>query len=172
MKLEIANIEVKQNSDGLYCLNDLHNASGGAAKDKPSNWLASDKTSELINEILIAGKPAIRKSAGRYGGTYICKELVYAYAMWISPAFQLKVISAYDRQVNVHSQLESLIEQVKEKSLGISQAIDLTTRSLKEIKEHGTAWGAYGSSIKKAKMEAIKELKSLQNEIQLKLDLL
>lgn len=59
--------------------------------------MENQQTKDLIAEIEIAGIPAILAKQGF--GTFACKELVYAYAMWISPAFHLKVIRAYDTLV-------------------------------------------------------------------------
>lgn len=98
----IANQLIRQDEDGLYCLNDLHRASGGQSKHRTGYWLSNDVTTELIEELdTEAGIPAsvrIRKG-GSNQGTYVCKELVYAYAMWISPKFHLHVIRAFDTVV-------------------------------------------------------------------------
>lgn len=93
--------------DNLYCLNDLHKASGGAEKHKPANFLRLDTTQDLIVEIekenlncsdVSNKKIAFKSIAGRFGGSYGCKELVYAYAMWISAKFHLTVIRVFDNQ--------------------------------------------------------------------------
>lgn len=98
----IANQLIRQDEDGLYCLNDLHRASGGQSKHRAGYWLNNEVTTELIKELdTEAGIPAsvrIRKG-GSNQGTYVRKELVYAYAMWISPKFHLHVIRAFDALV-------------------------------------------------------------------------
>lgn len=94
--LSLGSINVKITEDGLYCLNDLHKGSGAHVKHRPADWIKLHSTQALINEIEKEGYPSIKKSAGRNGGTFVCREMVYAYAMWISPTFSLKVIRAFD----------------------------------------------------------------------------
>lgn len=98
----ITDIKIHMDSEGRYSLNDLHKASGKEHRHSPNYWMDLQQTKELIEEILNTGFPVFKPTTskkGRYGGTYVCKELVYSYAMWISAAFALKVIRAYDALV-------------------------------------------------------------------------
>jgi len=92
--LSIGSVTIREH-DGLYSLNDLHRASGSDNKHRPSLYLANEQTKALIAEIDKAGIPAFRTTRGRYASTYACRELVIAYAAWISAAFHLKVIRVF-----------------------------------------------------------------------------
>jgi hypothetical protein len=81
--------------DGLFSLNDFHKASGGEAKHRPSYFLNNDQTKALIEKIKTAGIPAVKTREGRNGGTYACRELVIAYAAWISAEFHLTVLRVF-----------------------------------------------------------------------------
>lgn len=95
--LMVAGTEIHQDQDGRFSLNDFHRAAGGENRHKPSLWTENQQAQELIQEIGKAGIPALRVvRGGRAPGTYVCKELVYAYAMWISPVFSLNVIRTFD----------------------------------------------------------------------------
>lgn len=112
--LIIANTQIRQDQNGRYCLNDLHQASGAEERHKPANWLRLDQTTELIDELRGRGQVSDLRLEGAHGGdpvevihggfgrgTYAVKELVYSYAMWISARFHLHVIRAYDALVTV-----------------------------------------------------------------------
>jgi len=88
--------------DGLFSLNDLHKAAGGEEKHAPTNFMRLDTTQALISEISnsadVQNYIPSKSTRGKFGGTYVCRELVYAYAMWISAKFSLEVIRAFDAQ--------------------------------------------------------------------------
>lgn len=74
----------------------------------PAEWLRYSTAKDLIDELKV-GNPTlcplasemtdfpVNKTRGRFGGSFVVKELVYAYAMWVSPKFHLEVIRSYDR---------------------------------------------------------------------------
>lgn len=120
---------IRQDEAGRYCLNDLHKAAGGENRHKPANFLRTDIAKGLVAEVEAeipiahfraiggnhhhdepiphfrgitgntdkAGIPALSRK--QKVGTFVCKELVYAYAMWISPKFHLHVIRTFDAVV-------------------------------------------------------------------------
>ncbi|MGY8624344.1 phage antirepressor KilAC domain-containing protein [Chromobacterium violaceum] len=101
MELIIANVQIRQDAEGRYCLNDLHRAAGGESSQQVAFFMRRVETCDLVREISYSAdsqnKNPVDSKPGRYGGTYVAKELVYAYAMWISPRFHLEVIRAYDQ---------------------------------------------------------------------------
>lgn len=100
--MTIAGTAIRTDAAGRYCLNDLHRASGGQPGHRPGEWLRNKQAQELVAEMGGAGisaGPVATVNDGTNNGTFVAKELVYAYAMWISPAFHLKVIRAYDALV-------------------------------------------------------------------------
>lgn len=100
-QLSIGTSAIRQ-FDNLYSLNDLHKAAGGEKKHQPNRFLRNEQTQALITELNHYPKlgSALKSiNGGHNRGTFACKELVYAYAMWISPKFMLEVIRAYDNLV-------------------------------------------------------------------------
>ena len=109
--ITISDIKIHMDSEGRYSLNDLHKAAGKEHRHLPNYWLDLQQTKELIDEILNTEIPVfnpVLSKKGRYGGTYVCKELVYSYAMWISAAFALKVIRAYDAMVTATQERKAI----------------------------------------------------------------
>lgn len=92
----IGEIAIRQ-FNGLFSLNDLHKAAGGEESQRPTFFLRNEQTKALIAameaERLIAVETVIGR--GKAQGTYACRELVIAYAAWISAAFHLKVIRVF-----------------------------------------------------------------------------
>jgi hypothetical protein len=143
-QLSIGTSAIRQ-FDGLYSLNDLHKAAGGEAKHQPNRFLRNEQTIALVNEINRypnLGNAEINRCAdmhialkskrgGEFQGTFACKEIVYAYAMWISPAFMLKVIRAYDSLVNKPSDPKRLSD--KTDRVPLKDAVNLLVAKSKNL---------------------------------------
>lgn len=149
-QINIDGAPIRQDQQGRFCLNDLHQASGGEQKDQPRYFLENKQTQDLVQALIDSGIPlspveVIR--GGLHQGTYVVKELVYSYAMWISAAFHLKVIRTFDTMtsqprvpdLNNPSQLRDLLLSYVEQNIQLSSENHVLTKAIETIThtEHG-----------------------------------
>ncbi len=108
----LCGVRIKQDDEGRYCLNDLHKAAvaDGANKrtKEPGKFMATESFAEMVTELTTQnpGSLPVVTIEGRNGGTYVARELIYAYAMWVNARFHLHVIRTFDSVVT--GQLEAV----------------------------------------------------------------
>ena len=121
--ISVANVAIRQ-FDNLYSLNDLHKAAGGEKRHQPANWLRSQQAIDLIEYLKSEELESIQKKQGI--GTFVSKELVVHYGMWISPAFSLKVIRAFlDTQEDVSGSPKLETQTTIDERRGLVDAVKL-----------------------------------------------
>lgn len=107
--LSFGEILVRTDAEGRFCLNDLHRAAGGEAKHQPANWLRLQQTQDLASELDRDEIPQKRGIESKQGlGTFVARELVIAYAAWISPAFHLKVIRYFLDGISTNREVRAI----------------------------------------------------------------
>jgi len=122
-QISVANVSVRQ-FNGLYSINDLHRAAGKERKHEPHAWLRSQQAIELIKELEKTQNCVIQSKQGL--GTFVSKELVVHYGMWISPAFSLKVIRAFlDTQEDVSGSPKLETQTTIDERRGLVNAVKL-----------------------------------------------
>ncbi|WP_347473442.1 KilA-N domain-containing protein (plasmid) [Acinetobacter thermotolerans] len=142
--IEIDGAVIRQDQHGRYCLNDLHKASGGEQKNQPRYFLENKQTQELVQALTDSGIPLSPIEVVRGGleqGTYVVKQIVYAYAMWISAAFNLKVINTFDAVVtqkhipdlNNPAQLRELLLGYAEQNIQLAAENQTLTKAIENI---------------------------------------
>lgn len=129
MGLMIASIDIHQNNDGMYCLNDLHRAAinQGFATDshRPSNFIKSQ--SEFIAAAKATGVALKTVKGGNAPGVWAIELVAMKYAGWISPSYEVQVYQI------AQAYKKGQLSQDTAPKLGITEAagfVEIVSRSM------------------------------------------
>ncbi|MGG6318549.1 phage antirepressor KilAC domain-containing protein [Stenotrophomonas geniculata] len=99
--LSIEGVQIREDHQGKFCLNDVHRAAGRGESESPLTWLALPQTQDLIGLFHAQGGATDHNNAPippveiRQGlGAFVVKEFLLAYALWIAPDFNARVVHA------------------------------------------------------------------------------
>jgi hypothetical protein len=159
-QLVINDVSISTDEFGRFSLNDLHKSAGSNPKNKAALFLKLDSVKKVA-EVLKVANPTLEPISikrGRYtGGTWVCKELVYKYAMWVSAQFEVNVIQTFDRV------------QQQGKAIRSMQAINDLVAKIESDKQVASFCGTELAKYKKVKKQNSEQLDAEVERIQLKL---
>lgn len=92
---------ITSDANGLFNLNTLHKISGTAKARQPNEWKRNAQTKAFLAGITRPENPGlVVKRGGNASGSWGTEQVVYAYAMWVSPEFHAAVIEAFTQAVH------------------------------------------------------------------------
>lgn len=165
----------------MYSLTDLWKASGKENKNSPKFFLA--KSGNHICEYLEKefGSKPVAKVVGAKGGTWAVKELVYAYAMWISPEFHVKVVRAFDQLATgnvtqayetatgrrlTSKQQQEKIYMLRDNILNMHEDMFDTIKKFKELEKQNKEIGTYFGKALVARRGQKKKFEEIKRKIE------
>jgi hypothetical protein len=161
MKSLILNeIEISTDEEGRFSLNDLHKAAGGHSKHVPNKFMRSESFKNVVDVLNAQNRSfeAVIRKAGRYtGGTWVCRELVYKYAMWVSAEFEVQVIQTFDAVTN------------RMNGSSVMDALNELSKKIEHDKELASKCGQILSNYKKVSKENEDQFKIEVDKAQLTL---
>lgn len=146
---------IKHDADGRFCLNDIHKAamSCGYASEsqRPGPFMQSASVQAFIAEIESnATIPAVKKSSGRYGGTYATELVALRYAGWISAKVEVAVYQTFQKVLHANEALthdlierqtdSGAIERLAARAQGKVARLGYTAT----LKDHGVTGAGFG----------------------------
>ena len=104
--LAVFGTEVHLDADGRFSLNDIHKAAmaAGLATDsqRPGSFLRNKDAMRYIDELNVnAHTRAIKKIAGKTGGSYGVRLVALRYAAWLDKRVEVEVFQVFDAYIRV-----------------------------------------------------------------------
>lgn len=93
----IIGVQPEQDDEGRFRLDDVHRAYGSAPRHAPTQFLRDEQTRRLIAALEDDDDCSIAPVNTTYqhdGGTFVARELVYAYVGWVDPEFLFRMIES------------------------------------------------------------------------------
>ena len=143
--LTILNTTIAVTDDGMFSLSDLHKATS-LKKHAPKEWLRLKRTQAVIQELTELRGGISPLSTGKGKATFVCRELVYSYAMTVSAKFEIEVITVFDKAAQAklrQADLHGKAEWQQNRELGKLTHRD-NTDTTKDFISYATAQGSQG----------------------------